>query len=335
MKTRLLIALHFIFISGFAQHSVSSFYPEENSAYLELVRSSPIDQSASGPDAVWDFNLLEFMGYAIDNNRVPTTSEALSYPGCNKVSETTRYIENAGVAAVYSKDDNNEVSITGIKNAMVELSFTADNATLGTFPLDYGYTHSDNFAGTYHYDTYNGTFSGTMTTAADAYGTIILDAGDPSPAQVTRLKTVLDIDLNYGLATNVGTIVQTIYAYYTVGTGTPFFRTSTTTVTVPALSIDQTYNEMRRFTQILGVGENVADTNAITMFPNPTHDMLYIGNQSTHPITHITVIDMYGRVVIDVKGGIDSVATWHLQKGVYTAIMQTDSTVSTQKIIKN
>ena len=324
-------------IMAFAQSPISSFYPVSGSNYAIVVPASSIDQSAAGANVMWDFTNLTPVGSSYDENTTPTAQEIADFPNTTNATQNTSTVNmTTNVSSVYSKNISNEISITGIYSPQVTLNFATNNAKLGTFPLNYGYSFTDNLAGTYSYDTYNGTLTGTITTSVDAYGTLMLTiAGMGSTSEtVTRLKSEQNINLNYGFFMNVGTIHQTLYSYYVAGNNSPVFRTSTTAVNVPLLSIDQTGEQYERFVGVLGINENVAAANTVSVYPNPAEDVLNINNQTAHSITGITVTDMSGRIVIQKKGEVTTLLIGHLQKGLYTATIITDSGSFIKKIMK-
>ncbi len=337
MKTKLLLLCLFTTMLTLAQSSIDTFYPP-TSTYELVSSSTPIDQTPSGANATWTFDNLTNVGYTSDDYPTPSGSELSTYPGTTTVTRTTATVELSFTETrVFSKNISNEVSITGVKNDVVDLNFATNNATLGTFPLNYGYLYTDDLAGTYNYDTYSGTFTGTVTTSVDAYGILnsTVDGIAINNQAVTRLKSVQNISLNYSFLTNVGTIVQTIYSYYVAGNSAPVFRASTTAVNVPLLSIDQTSEQLERELVFIGVGENVANSNVIKTFPNPTHDVLNIDNRSMENIKSISITDMSGRIVLRDQGNVNSVSLAHLQNGMYMVTIETNRNRFTQKIVKN
>ena len=100
---------------------------------------------------------------------------------------------------MYTKNTANTISITGISADDLIVNFVTNNATLGLFPMSFGYSNSDTVAGNYTYTTYSGTFTGTLVTTVDAHGTLNLNntSGGFYTGNITRLKTVLNLSLNY------------------------------------------------------------------------------------------------------------------------------------------
>ena len=226
----------------------------------------------SGANATWTFDALTTTGASIDNQTSPTAGEIASYP--NTTNVTTSTVDATPVSKMYTVNNGNLVSVTGIESNGVQLNLT-NNATIGQFPTDFGYTNSDTMSGTYVYGTYSGNFSGTINTAEDAYGILNLTIdGVPSTYFVNRLKSVQNITLSYLIFPNVGTIQQTIYSYYEVGATSPIFRNSSTHIVVPAQSIDTTTLLLEKFTGVLGVNEHQLSSKSLTIYPNPVENVL-------------------------------------------------------------
>lgn len=337
MKTKLLLILLLTSVISWAQDPITSFYPGSDAIYNIVNSSSPVDQSASGANATWTFDNLSTIGFSSDDYPTVTAEDMALYPGTTTNTRTSSDVDlMISESRIYSKNVSNEVSITAVKNSQIELNFVTDNATLGTFPLNYGYSLTDNLAGTYINGTYTGTCNGTITTSVDGFGTLNSNVDNTGviSQQVTRLKSVQNITLNYSILTNVGTIVQTVYNYYTSGSSTPVFRTTKIVVNVPLLSIDQTIEQMERKLIFIGVNENEASANTILMLPNPTEDVLTINNKTMEAIQSISITDMSGRVVMQSNGNVSSLSISHLQKGLYIANIETGAKTLTQKIIK-
>lgn len=83
----------------------------------------------------------------------------------------------------------------------------------------------------------------------------------------------------------------------------------------------------------LGTLDTMA-TNSIKIFPNPTSDFLYI--QSKSKITSVTILDISGRTVQNVKNNFDKISIANLSNGTYLVkIMDSTGSMSVEKIIKN
>ncbi len=336
MKTKLLLGFLFCSFLGNAQAPINTFYIDDNVYYSVVDSATPIDQTGSGANQVWNFDQLTEVGTSNYTTSAPTSGEATTYPGTTDVILGT-FTPSAATSQLFTKNIANTVSITGLSAAGLELNFSTNNALLGTFPLSYGYNNTDAVAGTYTYTTYSGTFTGNIVTSVDAYGTLTRNTGGLSPSAVTRLKTVITISLNYSFFTNIGTITQTSYSYYSntaVGFNGPLFRAATTTAVVPLASIDQTDTTLESFSAVtLGVATNVRE-NQIQITPNPVKDRLYLNTDATLTINSATIVDSNGRTVLAPPTVEQSYDLSRLQKGIYFINLNTNKGKVTKKIIK-
>lgn len=334
MKTKLLGLFLSIGLFTWAQSPIQSFYVQENSMYKIVLSATGIDQSPSGANAIWNYSDLLEAGSAIEKNQTPTSAEITTYPNSNKVTINSSTIgTTTNDTKLFSKNTNNQVSITGLNNPYITLNFGTNNALVGTYPMNYGYTNSDTMAGTYVYGTYNGTFTGTINTSVDAYGTLNLTIdGVSSSHSVTRFKAVQNISLNYSIFPNVGTIVQTIYNYYEAGNTSPIFRSTISVVNVPLQGItDETTITLEKFDGVLSNNTFVATTSFA--YPNPMHDRLYLN--VLEEVQKITITDVRGRIVKSISKPEQMVDVSTLENGLYLLEIQSAQGIQIQKILKN
>jgi hypothetical protein len=342
MKTKLLSLFLLVSILSFGQTPVNSFYGANNSSFQLLTAASSLDHSAAGANQTWNFNQLIPLGTSVHTYATPTATESSTYTGTTNVIITTSTNgSTVSTGKLFTKNIANEVSITGLTGADLIANFNTNNATLGNFPMNYGFSNNDtSVAGSFTYTTYNGTFTGSLVTSVDAHGTLTLnDTGNGSyTGNVTRLKTVLNLSLNYGFFNNIGTVTQTSYSYYdsTDGTNNPIFRSVTTTAVVPLLSINQSDTTLERFVAVL---LNVPDTNLSSLWvKNPIEDSIEINSNISIENATVTVVDMFGKVVYrNVNENITEnyKIPISLNKGMYIITLSNDKVSFTKKIIKN
>jgi hypothetical protein len=339
MKTKLLLAL-FLPLIGFAQASISSYYGT-NGIQFSILNPTGISHTPTGANTSWNFTNLSEIGESIDTETTPTASELSDFPGTTNVVKTTSSID--GVASefnIYSKHPGNVLSLTGIQNTGLLLNYITNNATLGLFPMEYGFANTDNIAGNYDNGDYAGTFTGTITTNVNAWGTLtIAGTADITPfsGAVTRLKTVQNISLNYGIFSNIGTAVVTTYSYYgtTLPTGIPHFRTTITNINVPLLNINQTLAQHEAFKGApLKTTASQLLANQIVIAPNPVQNILNLKSANNQEILSVVVTDLLGKTVINVSHQSNDIDVSHLQKGIYFAKIETDLGSSVKKFIK-
>lgn len=334
MKAKILALLVCLPLALSAQNPIASFYPQDNSLYKIVQSAAGIDQTTAGANVSWNFTDFIETGSSSDLNLNPTTNEVATYPNTDKVTKNTSNLNSiVSDSYMYSKNNNNQISITGLVNPSITLNFSTNNAVVGTFPMNYGYTNSDTMAGTYVYGTYNGTFSGNINIVVDAYGTLNMTInGVQSNYTVTRLKSTQNLSLNYSIFPNVGTIVQTVYTYYEAGNSSPVFRSTETVVNVPLQGIvDETTLVMEKFDGVLS--NTTFDSKTVLTYPNPANDRLFLNENDE--ILKITLTDLRGRIVKNITKPEYSIDISDIQNGTYIVELETSKGIQTQKILKN
>lgn len=333
-KVITLLALSFFGIVH-SQVPIANYYSTPNSSFGIIDPNTVLNQT-SGANQTWNFTNLVKIGESTDTYTTPTTQETTTYPGTtstltiNSVINITNTTNN-----LFTKNISNQVSITGIKGVDYEINYNTDNALLGTFPLNYGYNNVDNVAGSFVYDTNSGTFTGTITTSIDAYGTLNTNniGFGPFSGNVTRLKTVQNLNLSSGPFTNVGTASQTTYNYYDSSNGYLVFRYSTISINVPLLSINDSSTSIENFqTVLLNRAENELD-NTIAIFPNPIKSEFDIKNVSSVAIESVRILDLQGKEILKTKAS-EKINLSNINSGIYLAIIQTEKGTINKKIIK-
>ncbi len=334
MKTKLLLILVLISIKTIAQSPISTFYGLENVTFTSLVSASPIDQSPTGANAVWNFNQLSATGSAVYNYTTPSSTELTTFPNSTMITNITSI---DGATKLYTKNISNTISIIGVINPDLTLNYSTNNALVGTFPLNYGFSNNDTTGGTYAAGVYSGTFSGSIQSSIDAYGILSLnDVGYGAfSGNVTRIKTIQNINLNYGIFPNVGTVVQTIYNYYEANAIDPIFRYSNTVINVPLLSLNQSVTTLSRLAGNLATYESDYAKNSYSIYPNPVQDILKIANESNATINSVAITDNNARVVLNATSFDNGIDVSALQKGIYFVKITTDKGTTNQKMIKN
>ncbi len=335
MKTKLLITFLLLSLVSFAQTPINSFYSNNDAIFSVVTSANPIDQSASGANLVWNFNDLTSVGQSQYITSSPTPAEVSTYPNTNAVIGSSAP-GGPTTSQLFTKNINSVVSITGLLAAGLELNFITNNATLGAFPMNYGFSNTDNVAGTYNYTTYSGTFTGTIVTTVDAYGTLNANIGSYTNANATRLKTVINISLNYGFFTNVGTITQTTYSYYSnlIGVNAPLFRTATTSAVVPLASIDQTDTTIESYSYSILKNDSFSQSPTLQIAPNPVVDVMTVKANNDQKILSVSISDLNGRIVLN-SNLENAINVSSLQKGIYIANITTYKGTFSKKMIKN
>jgi len=338
MKTKLLLLFALVTAAGFSQMPIPSYYNTIDHVQTYTVLSSvlPLEQGNTGANQTWDVTGRLGLGTVTDQPALPTATETNEFPGTTYTVRTFGAVNNVPTdGIIFSTENAGVIAVTGLTIDGLKLNYSTDNASVGTYPLNYGYTNTDAIAGTFNYTTYSGTFTGTLTTAVDAYGLVLQDTylnQQPSIA-VTRLKTLQNINLFYPPFGNVGTITITSYSYFSNYTANyPVLRSATTAMVVPLLSINQTRTRMELI-ETYNLATPEIQKNTLTLYPNPTENTITI--QGTNEIIlSVKITDTNGRLVAQSDGSEKTISIGHLQNGMYFATIMTDSGSVTKKIIK-
>jgi hypothetical protein len=343
MKLKLLFSALLISALGSSQSTINTFYGANNTSFLLLTSASALDHSPTGANQTWNFSQMLSLGTSVHTYVSPTTQELATYPGTttNIVSTSTQGTTiNTGY--LYTKNLSGTVSITGLNTSGLTANFSTNNATIGTFPMNFGYTYNDsNVAGSYVYGTYSGTFTGTLTTSVDAYGTLTLnDAGNGGySGTVTRMKNVLNISLNYGFLQNVGTATQTSYTYFdpTVSTSDFVFRSVTTTAFVSLVGINQTDTTIEKYPTTTPLSVEHQSLASSLWIKNPLKNTLEINSSVSVDNANISITDVLGKIIFNtnnqtINGTLEIPVS--LSKGVYLVTIKNDNDIITKKIVE-
>ncbi len=328
MKSKLLLFFGLASLTAQAQSPITSFTPNAASEFNLFTPGNALNQAPQGDNAAWSFTGLVALGTASYETPAPTAGEISNYPSTTGKLRHVEVVEGVSIVTdIFYKAPGNNVSITGVESDGFTINYNSNNANIGIYPLAYGYNATDAVAGNYVYDTYSGTFSGNITTTVDAYGTISTNI-NPTPTAVTRMKTTQNLSMNYGIFPNVGTFNQTIWDYFTAGSSDPLVRVTTTSITIPLLSI----NDVSTIVELLDTELQTKSwaSDRVTMSPNPVKDVLTV--KAAQPVQSVQLTDLTGKVVLTARTGEVNVSA--LPNGVYLATVVTDAGTQTQKIIK-
>ncbi len=341
MKAKItLLSIIFSFF-GFTQTPINSFFNVDSGIIYDIVTSAGgIDQTTVGANVVWNFTDLSIIGQSLSLNTIPNASQISNFPTSNILNTVTTTIGAVNSESqIFAKKIANEVSLTGFKTPDLELNYITNNAKIGTFPLNYGYDFTDNTAGTFVSGTNNGTFTGTIITKVDAYGTLNLSnnglGGGIETYNVTRIKTSQNINLVVGFF-SVGTVVQTTYAYIDP-TNEAQFRYTTAVANIPLLNIvNQTVTQMENWSiGLLSTNNLLEVSNKFQIYPNPVNINLNIKNDNNQNINALILSDINGREIVNQTSNLENINVSKLQKGIYFLKIDSDNGIFTKKIIKN
>ncbi len=341
MKIKITLLTIIFSFFGFSQTPINSFFNFDNGIVYDIVTSAAgIDQTTVGANVVWNFTDLSIIGQSLSLNTIPNDTQISNFPTSNILNTVTTTIGAVNSdSQIFAKKIANEVSLTGFKTPDLELNYITNNAKIGTFPLNYGYDFTDNTAGTFVSGTNNGTFTGTIITKVDAYGTLNLSnngsGGGIETHNVTRIKTSQNINLVVGFFP-VGTVVQTTYAYID-STNEAQFRYTTAVANIPLLNIvNQTVTQIENWAAGLLSTNNLLEiANKFQVYPNPVNDILNIKTDINQKINALILSDINGREIVNQTSNLENINVSEMQNGIYFLKIYSDNGIFTKKIIKN
>ncbi len=339
MKTKLLLLLSTITFYAYTQEPIEDFNSVPSSMYA--IVTGAITQTNAGATS-WDFSLTATGVTSTDSYEAISMGSSVetTYPGTTLALTTTASVDPPGTGKLYTKNETNVISITGAENSGLILNYT-DNGLIGTFPLNFNDTNgADTVSGTFDFDGNSGTFSGTLTTTVDAYGTLTMnDLGSGTYSEnVTRLKIEqsLDLFITIVIPVNVGTATQTSYFYYDSTNANLVFRSTELVINAPTAGINnETITTMEGFlSSTLGISENKISQENLSIFPNPVKDDLNFKLSGDAVISSITVSDITGRQVLKVKTNERTIHVEQLSQVIYIATITTNEGILSRKFVK-
>lgn len=343
MKIKLLLLFLCLGSLGFSQNQVNSFYGTNGFVSTGVTAATALNHGSGGANQTWTFSGFLPLGTSTYTYVAPTTTESSTYPGTNNVILTSSAQgATSSQGRMFTKNTGTNVSITGLNSTDLTINFNggsngSGNATLGTFPLVYPYTNTDNVvSGNYVYGTNTGTFSGTLTTTVDGYG--VLNLPDYTyTGNVTRLKTVLSVTLYLSIFP-VGTASQTTYAYYDPNDTTNNFkiRSLNTVVVATAAGINQ--NDTTIEIGTMPVFSNANFSLSSVWIKNPVQNSIEINSIIAIEDANITITDMLGKSIYQNQNQT-ILGTYEipisLTKGIYLISIGNKNGNVTKKIVRN
>ncbi|WP_160136018.1 hypothetical protein [Chryseobacterium sp. c4a] len=210
MKTSILLLLGAsVMFSAQITLTKASHDPILNDVVNNNLIVGTVDNSALGNNVTFLNGALTLGAAATINYLAPTSAEMTTFPG-----STIKMVD--GTNTIFYKASSTKLEITGVINPQVTLNLNTDNGTYITYPITIGASQTDTAKGTFTSALMNGITQGTMSTQADAYGTLLLSGQTYNNVlrvkfiQTFNLYSVLDITFQNPL----GSVTNTVYSYY-------------------------------------------------------------------------------------------------------------------------
>ena len=266
---------------------------------------------------------------------VASTPSAASFPSAT-------IAENLGGAYNYWKSTATQFELAGFADASSIVTFS-NTAIAAIWPVTFGYTNTDPFAGSVTSGTMTGPANGTIVTNATGTGTITL------PGSIT-LTNILQLRVNNNLVmtlpTSFGTVtISTVATDYNYYSGTQKFpvltvsyqKQTTTTILGPTVTVTA---DIRINNAVLtGITDLNFDAVTYNVYPNPATDAVNINltNDKTEEVS-VVVMNSLGQVVKSVSLGNAAevkhlLNTSDLTSGIYHITTTVGVKSATKKLI--
>ena len=258
-----------------------------------------VNNSATGANATFSNGSLTQGAASQTTYSIPTSSEITTFPGSN-----IKMVD--GTNTIYYKASTTKLEITGIINPQATLNFSVDNGTYNYYPTTYGPAQNDNAKGTFSSSVANGLFSGTLSTQADAYGTLII--GNQTYNNVLRVKYTQNFNLyssfDITYSNPIGSVTNTAYAYYDATHRYALLNSTSGNISVPLLGINQSTSSAQALSETFLSVSKVAKKQNLAIYPNPAQDFIgFKGDIENYSTAKIYSLD--GKLIktSDIKSG--------------------------------
>jgi hypothetical protein len=311
-------------VAAFAQLTSANHTPTNGDQYkMHMCDSTNISPGAAGSNVTWNFSSLNTHTSSVRTFDVASISGNTTYPNAALTISST-----VDDPAYYSASSSSfmfhggQIAIGTVKGSLAYSS----PAIYMSYPLAMGNSSTVATAGSVFVTApappapANGTFVGTSKVEADGTGTLVL----PSSVTYTNVMRVMTTQtINFNVMVQ-GTILQTIYDYYSAGTKYPIlsitvyslnsaFGSGTSTVVLRNKESVFTPSVPTTTTAIVQ-----QDAVVLRAYPNPSSSMINISVENNFSGT-ISVFDLTGRVVMkeQISSANSSINVSGLNNGLY------------------
>ncbi len=311
-----------------------------------------VDAGPSGADTSWDFSMLATLtahgsvdtGSAVPSSSVPTHA---MFP-----ESTLAIMTQSSPLTAYYISSPTKLSQNGIYMSATNYTSYTDPMDQLQFPFTFNNTFTDHYLSQVVYTpagggaTVHAINEGSITVAADAYGTLTLPADPNSPAAVYAntlrlhgLQFYTD-SINLSGSPTVETDTAETYTWYAPGYHNALLTIAT--ITGPGINSKQVFYSSKQLAGPEGITAQTAMNAFLNLYPNPASNVLNIAyNTTNNGRVRISLSDMLGREVAVIADhnsnaqGAQSLCynTSTLPKGLYLLHLQTSSETTTRKVI--
>lgn len=266
----------------------------------------------------WNFSNLTIGGFTetITYTTVVSTPQAASFPLATiaMIRGTNNY--------EYYKQSAGMIEYTGQADPNGKVVFS-NLATWNNWPIAYGNSNTDSFAGLETTSTQTNNWSGTLSYTASGTGTVTLPGGYMH-TNCLQLKKSITLNLT-GSTTATMSITQ--YHYYSSSNKYPILTAEYQSMTSGTTTSTQVDIFVNTGAMSVGINENkVSSANNFIVYPNPASNEVNVFLPNNDLASSIDVIDVTGKIVATSLNA-NSINVSTLAKAVYTIRVKTKDSI--------
>ncbi|MGD0711138.1 MAG: T9SS type A sorting domain-containing protein [Bacteroidales bacterium] len=337
MKTKHLLfftALMLAFLPGFTQVTLtfanSGFVPGDIVVQY-AADTTGVVPGTTGANHTWSFGSL-----AIDTTSTTTDYVAPSSTPYASYFPTANVAASSGSNYEYFIINSTGVTVLGSYSSSASMVYS-NTEKAWSFPFAYTNSSTDNFACTFISSGITFYRTGTITTTADGWGTLVMPGGSHNTLRLKMVQDIVDSTVSYG---NWTYHIET-YMWYDGIDKTPLLEISEATENVMASIY---------YSKTVSVAQSAAGINsynngltALNLFPNPASDNVTLTVASKNAVTAaICILDAEGKTVKQInyelaENGLNQLRLdiAYLAKGMYLVRVATPKGILYKKLIKN
>jgi len=313
--------------------------------------TTTLPMNVDGTGVTWNISGVSESGALNTNTYSPASAypgASTTFPGLNLVKEdqTTGDLNYFKVTPSTFELIGSFTSL-GVANA--DLNYNANSAIFLSYPVSLGYTNNDIGAGSITTSTLSGTFTSTIQTVADGFGSLVFNGG-VTLTNCLRVKTKQRISFAFLAGLFSGTVNQTIYNYYHSSSKHPVFTVSYNHIVSPGLpfaGIPPIDNRQAKAEMLSTLTIGLHDLNRQSLsfktFPNPATDDLNIQLVLNQNETYIIeIINSLGQIVnsrvisnLNPSMHNESINVSNLKTGIYSIKVKGNNSSGLQKLMIN
>lgn len=242
---------------------------------------------SAGANVTWNFSNVSSTG----TSTVSYVNPSATPFGSNFPNATVALSLGSGAYDYYS-GTTSAFSREGSANSSTYIPYS-DAEKLLHYPVTYNSSNTDNLYSTYTSNSVSLTRSGTTTSTADGYGTLILPYG--TLTDVMRVKIEQNYEDSYQ-STPFYDYQVTIYVWYKAGIHYPVFSLTSTSINGGSPVEYASYLDASAVG--VGINESVM-AQSLNVFPNPSSDVVNVSfSLESASDVKLSVFNMLGEAVI-------------------------------------